>query len=708
MNKKINIYKNRKEKLNIENPKKVSVVIPNYNYQDFITERIDSILMQTYPIYELIILDDCSTDNSVKVIENKIKDIKNIKVTFIKNEKNSGCVFKQWKKAFELAEGDYIWIAEADDSAENNFVEEVIKGFDDKNVVISYCESARIDENNMLIREKSDDLYDMCRTGEWNSNYTKDGKDEIIEHLSVTNTILNVSSVMWKKQDYSEILEKATEFKVAGDWYIYYNALRNGKIAWNSKPLNYYRKHSKSVCTTVKADVEFKEICRLQDEITELYELPKEIQEKQELRRSFMLPLISEEVLNEYRRTHYDPNAKKKIAWVIPHPGKGSGGHRTIIQNVNALIRQGYECDIYVEDDNVSTAEMVKQKINEYYEPCDAGVYVGIRMRKDYDIVFATGWQIVEFVRNLPAKHKGYFIQDFEPWFFPMGDQYIITENSYRYGFKPVTIGKWLAHKMLAEYENPVEYFDFGADLNVYKKLDNVKKENAICFVYQPEKSRRCDYIGLKALRIVKTLRPDIQIYLYGSNMPATFDFECKNLNIIPITKCNELYNKCKVGVCMSASNPSRIPFEMMAAGLPVVELYKENNIYDMPDEGVLLARPTPEAIASAIIHLVDSEEERNKMSEFGVKYMQDYPLERGFKQFLKAVDDMLNTDYNNTEAINPIYNKKPFEATKEATQIAKTMTPVVHVDERGKVYRFLRRVKRKLREILVKMGIKK
>lgn len=708
MNKKINIYKNRKEKLNIENPKKVSVVIPNYNYQDFITERIDSILMQTYPIYELIILDDCSTDNSVKVIENKIKDIKDIKVRFIKNEKNSGCVFKQWKKAFEIAEGDYIWIAEADDSAENNFVEEVIKGFDDKNVVISYCESARIDENNMLIREKSDDLYDMCRTGEWNSSYTKDGKDEIIEHLSVTNTILNVSSVMWKKQDYSEILEKATEFKVAGDWYIYYNALRNGKIAWNSKPLNYYRKHSKSVCTTVKADVEFKEICRLQDEITELYELPKEIKEKQELRRSFMLPLISEEVLNEYRRTHYDPNAKKKIAWVIPHPGKGSGGHRTIIQNVNALIRQGYECDIYVEDDNVSTAEMVKQKINEYYEPCDAGVYVGIRMRKDYDIVFATGWQIVEFVRNLPAKHKGYFIQDFEPWFFPMGDQYIITENSYRYGFKPVTIGKWLAHKMLAEYENPVEYFDFGADLNVYKKLDNVKKENAICFVYQPEKSRRCDYIGLKALRIVKTLRPDIQIYLYGSNMPATFDFECKNLNIIPITKCNELYNKCKVGVCMSASNPSRIPFEMMAAGLPVVELYKENNIYDMPDEGVLLARPTPEAIASAIIHLVDSEEERNKMSEFGVKYMQDYPLERGFKQFLKAVDDMLNTDYNNTEAINPIYNKKPFEATKEATQIAKTMTPVVHVDERGKVYRFLRRVKRKLREILVKMGIKK
>ena len=708
MNKKINIYENRKEKLNIENPKKVSVIIPNYNYQDFIIERIDSILMQTYPIYELLILDDCSTDESVKVIEEKIKTITDIPVQFIKNEKNSGCVFKQWKKGFDLAKGDYIWIAEADDSAENNFVEELIKAFEDEKVVLSYCESARIDENNLLIRAKSDDLYDMCRTGEWNHSYIKEGKDEIIEHLSVTNTILNVSSVIWKKEEYSDIFAKAGEFKVAGDWYIYYNILKNGKIAWNSKALNYYRKHSKSVCTTVKADIEFKEICRLQDEISNLYEIPEEIKEKQELRRSFIMPMVSEEVLNNYRNTHHDPNAKKRIAWVIPHPGKGSGGHRTIIQNVNALLRAGYDCDIYVEDDNVSTAQMVKDKINEYYEPCDAGVYVGIRMRKDYDIVFATGWQIVEFVRNVPAHHKAYFIQDFEPWFFPMGDQYIITENSYRYGFMPVTIGKWLAHKMLAEYNNPVEYFDFGADLKVYKKLEHIEKENAICFVYQPEKSRRCDYIGLKALRIVKTLRPDIQIYLYGSNMPATFDFECQNLNIIPIEKCNELYNKCKVGVCMSASNPSRIPFEMMAAGLPVVELHKENNIYDMPDGGVLLARTTPEAIASAIIYLVDHPEEREKMSQFGLDYMKDYPLERGFEQFLKAVDDMLNTPYDNRRPIEPVYNKPPFEATKEAIDMAKQLQPVIHIDDRGPVYRFLRRTKRKVRDVLVKMGIKK
>ena len=403
-------------------------------------------------------------------------------------------------------------------------------------------------------------------------------------------------------------------------------------------------------------------------------------------------------------------NGKKKIAWVIPHPGKGSGGHRTIIQNVNALIRAGYDCDLYFEEDGVSTSEIVRQKINDWYEKCDAGVYVGFDLKQEYDLMFATGWQTVEFVRKLPAKKKAYFIQDFEPWFFPMGDQYLITENSYRYGFLPVTIGKWLAHKMQAEFNTPAEYFSFGADLNVYKPLPKVKKENAICFVYQPEKPRRCDYIGLKALKILKAMKPDVQIYLYGSSMPATFEFECKNLNIIPIKECNELYNKCKVGICMSASNPSRIPFEMMSAGLPVVELYKENNIYDLPDEGVLLAQPIPEAIASAIAYILDNPQVAEKMSKFGVQYMKNYPLEKGFEEYLKAVKDMLETDYKDIPEIKPLYKKSAFLATEEAMKCSEELQKAqpIYVDNHGKTYRFLRRCKRVLKNILIKMGIKK
>jgi len=589
--------------------------------------------------------------------------------------------------------GDIVWIAEADDSAENNFVEELIKPFvEDENMVLSYCESARIDGENNLITWSSYDLYDFLRTGEWKNSYTWTGKEENIYHLSVTNTILNVSSVLWKKKDYSEIFAKAGEYRVAGDWYIYYNVLKDGNISWNCKPLNYYRKHGSSVSTDVKAEIEFGEICGLQKAISELYEIPEEIKKKQEQRREIMYQM--------YPFLRDDEPGKKKIAWVMPHPGKGSGGHRTIIQNVNALIKAGYICDIYVEENGVDTGETVKQKINEWYEPCNAGVYVGFNLQRNYDLMFATGWQTIDFVRRLSAKKKVYFIQDFEPWFFPMGDQYIITENSYRYGFVPVTIGKWLSNKMQTEFNNPSRYFDFCADVKTYRPLENVEKENAICYVYQPEKPRRCDYIGLKALKIVKELRPDLKIYLYGSVIEGTIDVECENLHIIPLEKCNELYNKCKVGVCMSASNPSRIPFEMMAAGLPVVELYKENNIYDMPDGGVLLAEPTPEAIASSIIYLLDNPDKCKAMSEFGTNYMKDYPLEKGFEQFVSIVNEMIESDYEGFADIEKIYKQKAFEANKEAVDVSNKLNAQViqprFNDNHGIFYRALRKVYRK------------
>ena len=685
--KKINIYQKNLDKIT-GNVKKVSVIIPNYNYENFIIERIDSVLRQTYPIYELIILDDKSTDNSIEVISNKIKDIKDIKVKFIKNEKNSGCVFKQWKKGLEEATGDYFWIAEADDSAEPTFLETCMKAFDDSEVVLSYTDSARIDENNNLIRQNSQDLYNIYNTNRWDSPYINSGEDEIKNYLSITNTILNVSSVVWKKDNYGKIFDEAATYKVAGDWYIYYNVLKNGKIAFNNQSLNYYRKHSKSVCTTVKADIEYGEICKIQEDIAKEYNLSMETYKMQRTRRSYMDSNVSKEA------------RKKRIAWVIPHPGKGSGGHRTIIQNVNALVKAGYECDIYVEEDYLSTDRIVADKINDYYGFCACNVYVGIVFRQEYDLVFATGWTTIDFVKNLDCPMKAYFIQDFEPWFLPMGDNYIKTENSYRLGYHPITIGKWLSYKMINEYNLNSQYFDFCADLNVYKKLKDIKKENAICYIFQPEKPRRCDEIGLKALKIVKNLRPDVKIYLYGSNTTKPVDFEVERLGIIPIEKCNELYNKCKVGFCISASNPSRIPFEMMAAGLPVVEIYKENNLFDFPEGGVRLAEPSPEAIATAIVELLDNENELKKMSETGMKYMKDYPLEKGFEQFITAVNNLFNNNKFDTK-IDLSYKLKPIVADKKIIEKSNEIFKANNlIASGGEKKRKLRRFKRKTKNV--------
>lgn len=680
-------------KLNIENPKKVSVIIPNYNYGNFLTQRIDSVLSQTYPIFELIILDDASTDNSCEVIENYLEKVEGINKVFVKNESNSGCVFKQWKKGFELATGDVVWIAEADDLSDCHFLETVIKGFDNEKTVISCCESSLIDEMGKVTSKTATYLYDYCKTGDWKKDYTSSGEQEIIRHLSGTNTILNVSAVLWKNQDYSDILAKATEYKVAGDWFIYYNVLKQGDFAWFSKPLNYFRKHSKSVSTIVKAELEFAEICRIQNMINNEYNLSEIYLKRQKIRRSYMYNQLSEETINRIE----NDNGKKKIAWIVPYFDKGSGGFRTIFQNVNNLVSAGYECDLYFEENHLSMPNDVKKKIDKYYGGCKAEVYIGISLKKDYDVVFATGWTTVKDVKRLNHNCKAYFVQDFEPWFMPMGENYIVAENSYKLGFNTVTIGKWLANKLSKEYGANVGYFDFCADLSTYKVLPEIKKENAICFVYQPEKARRCDIMGAEALKIVKKLRPKTKIYVYGSNESLN-TVDCENLNLISIEECNELYNKCKVGLCLSASNPSRIPFEMMSAGLPVVEMYGENNLYDLPQEGVLLAKPTPEAIAAAIIELLDNDEKRVAMSQFGSEYMKAYPLQRGYKQFCEAVEKIINGELQDFNSTGILYTAPAFEETEETLKVAKENKGMPLVDNSGKNVRFARRVLNKLK----------
>ena len=108
--------------------------------------------------------------------------------------------------------------------------------------------------------------------------------------------------------------------------------------------------------------------------------------------------------------------------------------------------------------------------------------------------------------------------------------------------------------------------------------------------------------------------------------------------------------------------------------------------------------------------YIIDNPEIAKNMSDFGKEFMKDYPLEEGYEYFLKAVKDMLETDYNNLPEIEKLYKKEAFLASDEAMKISKELAAVqpVYVDNHGKTYRFLRRGKRKIKNILAKIGIKK
>lgn len=274
-------------------PLKISAVIPNYNYENYIEERIDSVLFQSYPVSELIVLDDVSKDNSVEVIEKKLAQVKrdypNLKIKFIPNKVNSGNVFKQWRKCFEEASGDYLWICEADDSASPYFLKNIMKFFEkDKDIVIAHSESLTMDGNNNILMQNLREWVDIFKTDKWCKDFIDDGEYFNKNYLVVNNTIANVSGAVFKKRKdipFEKFLKEAEAYKLAGDWYFYEKVLNYGKIAYSHKSLNYHRMHSSSVTLTTKREKEYEEICCVQDDIMKHFKLATKVLDRIEERR---------------------------------------------------------------------------------------------------------------------------------------------------------------------------------------------------------------------------------------------------------------------------------------------------------------------------------------------------------------------------------------------------------------------------------------
>lgn len=254
---------------------KISVVVPNYNYAKFMHQRIYSILRQNYKLYELIILDDNSKDNSRKVIDdicNSLKEYINIKSVY--NTTNSGSAFKQWKKGMELATGDYVWIAEADDYCEAKLLRTLVNPIKkDKNVMISYSDTAFIDIFGNIILKSIKPEIDIQKSGHWDKSYINNGLNEIKNYSYLNCTIANVSSAIIKNGDYEEYLKMSGEFKQAGDWLFYVNLISNGDIAYSNKVLNYYRVHGNNVSSMMNHQKHIDEINKIHKYYVEKFNL---------------------------------------------------------------------------------------------------------------------------------------------------------------------------------------------------------------------------------------------------------------------------------------------------------------------------------------------------------------------------------------------------------------------------------------------------
>jgi glycosyltransferase involved in cell wall biosynthesis len=304
----------------------ISVVIPNYNHAPYLAQRIESVLSQTYPDFEVIILDDCSTDDSRSIIERYAQQDERIRTMF--NNTNSGSPFAQWNKGVGLAHGEFIWIAESDDYAAPQLLETLVDPLkNDRNVGLAYCQSTIVDESGRAIgtaKSWTDDLDEE----RWKTTYTNQGADEC-RYLLYKNTIPNASAVLFRKAVFWQAGGGDPALRTAGDWLVWMKMLMHTDIFFTPTPLNYFRNHPHTTRYTPEPK---KIINKTREEYQVvsfgLQQIPLSVHEREKTLQAVFNRLISLFPIRLLLSSHFvdfvriarsvDPGVSRKIVHYLP------------------------------------------------------------------------------------------------------------------------------------------------------------------------------------------------------------------------------------------------------------------------------------------------------------------------------------------------------------------------------------------------------
>jgi len=224
---------------------KVSIIVPSYNHSMFLKGRLESIYNQTFNDFEVILLDDCSADDSKSILKEYANHPKTSYCVF--NDKNSGSPFKQWGKGLALAKGEFVWIAESDDLASLNFLEQLLPLIEtNKNAGIVYCASIAIDENGNTTHYLGKPTIESK-----DKQITYNGLDFINKYMLSGNSIDNVSACLFRRSCFDGISLKTINLSLSGDYLIYKMILSKSDIIFYNNTLNKFRFHTHNIRTKI-------------------------------------------------------------------------------------------------------------------------------------------------------------------------------------------------------------------------------------------------------------------------------------------------------------------------------------------------------------------------------------------------------------------------------------------------------------------------
>ncbi len=327
------------------------------------------------------------------------------------------------------------------------------------------------------------------------------------------------------------------------------------------------------------------------------------------------------------------------IHWIVSEPIAGSGGHAGIFRMIRHLVDFGHVCHVHIVPIHFMhrySPAQIEHWVNEQFAPTGAIYHQWSGQIGPADATIATFWRTVPLLQQLPMPgRRYYFVQDFEPYFYPVGTEYIQAENSYRQGLHCLTLGPWLAKLMRERYGAGANHFDFSVDTEIYHPAQVARPAHLrVAFYARPSTPRRAYELGVEALQLVKQRSPGVEIVFYGAQTAPPPPFSYTNAGLLNPWELATLFASCDVGLVFSTTNPSFVPFEMMACRCAVVDLASER-VEGLLEDGVncRLAEPTPEAVAATVLDLLWNKEQRAAIVETAYQQVKGMSWQHSARQ---------------------------------------------------------------------------
>jgi glycosyltransferase involved in cell wall biosynthesis/GT2 family glycosyltransferase len=322
-----------------------------------------------------------------------------------------------------------------------------------------------------------------------------------------------------------------------------------------------------------------------------------------------------------------------RIALVLPPWRRGSGGHNTLMQLLSRLERRGHVCSVWLHDPHGELRDVrpavLRRQLNDWFAPFEGPVYVGFEDWHGADVAVATGWQTVHPALLLDGCHaRAYVVNDHEPEFFATSTERILAQDTYRHGLHCIAASPWLRDLLIERYDAPADAFQLGVDHAVYRPQPAVaRRRDTVVYYARHSTDRRAVPVGLMALGELKRRRPQTRVVLFGTDKPPPTSFPYEHLSVLSPPQLATLYAEATVGLCLSLTNFSLMPKEMLACGLPCVELagVSAESIFGADGGPLALAPLDPVALADALERLLDDDAEWERRSRAGIAFVASH-----------------------------------------------------------------------------------